>query len=133
MSKAIEDRDYFSQLVDKKEEKLNDLNGKINNYINNISHVYEGKDDYGVFYDVYNMSGYPKHLVNKLQDINDELESGQFAYYTYNNHSDREGLEINDISIVGEYFDRVKKHKLTNGKYNIFIIFNNRVYPFKIH
>lgn len=130
--KAMEDRDHFSKLVDQKEEKISKLQGEISILTESNSHVYDGTDEYGHFYDVYNMVGYPKNITNKIQDINDELEAGQFGYYVYNNHVDKESLEIGDISNIDRYL-QMANQKETNGKYSVFVIMNNKVYPFKIH
>jgi chromosome segregation ATPase len=127
--KAMEDRDYFSTLVDKKEEKISNLQNALESKISPV--VYEGTDDYGHFYDIYNIKDIPQNLVNKIQDINDQLESGQVAFFTYNNFTKRESVQIDDISNVDKFMRKVN-HKETVGKYYTFIIMNNKVYPHKI-
>lgn len=130
VDRALKDRDHFIGLVDQKDIELS----KIKKEIISNPHVYEGRDEYGKFNDVYNLSGeeYTSTIIDKIQQINDELESGQFGYYVINTMSNTENLQINDISSLDKFLKRVNKPK-TRGKYKIYLIFSNKVYPFIIH
>lgn len=134
LSTTIEDRDYFSNLIDKKEEQINNLKKKMEQMEKTISPVYQGIDDLGEFKDVYNLdeTKYPKKLINKIQDINEQLETDQFAYYVINNLSKRESVQVNNIEQLDRYIKIMKQEK-TKGKYDIYVILNNKVYHSVIH
>ena len=135
LTDAVDDRDHFYKVIEKKDVDIKRLKSDINT--SNIKHpyVYEGIDEYGKFFDVYSdTTGIVNKKLMKIREISENLEPTQFAYYATIDTNNFENVHIGQIIEVESF---IKKHKLkekeTNGKYEVFIIFSNRVYPFKLH
>lgn len=140
LTDAVDDRDHFYKVIEQKNDdikKKNDDIKKLEFSINNSSikhpYIYEGVDEYGKFFDVYSDT---TKIVNsklmKIREINENLEPDQFAYYTTIDSNNYENVHIGQISEINSFVDKVKG-KEVNGKYEVFIIFSNRVYPFKLY
>lgn len=134
LSDVIDDRDHFYKVIEKKDQDIQRLKSDINTTHIKHPYIYEGVDEYGKFYDVYSdTTGISEKKLNKIREINEDLDSDQFAYYVTIDSNSYEKLQLGNISDIESYFKRVNDKEMISGKYEIFIIFSNRVYPFKIH
>ena len=137
VTQSISDRDHFIKVLEDRTKEIDKLKDKIKtikNSFENNNFVYEGVDDYGKFYDIHNLNGHiPKENIPKINEINEQLDSDRFAYYTINTESGHEGVTFYDISELDKKMANLSSIHNKNGKYKIYVINKNRVYLFLKH
>jgi chromosome segregation ATPase len=130
---AIKDRDYFSKLIDDKENEIGRLKEKIDKLTDMLElDISEGSDNFGRFYSIHNLSELPSRFSEKIIKINNELDSDQFAYYLYDTTEDNERVKIYDNTQIKDIVHRLKQLNKINGKKDIFLIYQNKVYIYSI-
>jgi len=128
------DTEHFAKVLDKKDEEINKLKTQLDNISIKTSTLYEGVDDYGKFYDVYSLPDkIPTERVHKIQDISEKLKSDEFAQYAINTSNSYENISTHPLSELPKYIKTINNIDSVNGKYNIFIIIDNRVYIHEVY
>lgn len=132
-SKIIKDRDYFIEIVERKNKEINTMKNNLNYDHQKHPNVYEGIDEYGKFYDISRVHDYidPKYA-DKIVNIMEQNDPDQFTYYAINTDNGFENIETHSINNILSFVDRVSNKK-TRGKYKTFIIIDNRVYCYEVH
>lgn len=133
VDKIITDRDYFINLLEKKEKELSDFRHDLNYEYKKHPNVYEGTDEYGSFYDISKIDNkFPIEHIKKIKNIISELEPNQFVYYAINTKNGYENTQIYDVNDLDKVSQRLINKK-SEGKYRIYIVLDCRVYHYDIN